>query len=379
MSRTHFLTTFLHLQKMSLKREASTRSARAPSLDDDESSTSSIYTTCDPLSDPEAGDVRRSRREQMASSRELSSSSLSQSQRSLRTMTRIHQLVDSPTREASVPSRHLWTVNRAASDYEDHNIYLNDVSDDASESSIRDYFITAAEAGRSKAVDYDDTETDETDHTEFTRQTGFEGCSKTSFQLTSDRPTRAHYFPRLLCGCLLVVFIMVVCVGITLFVGQSYFPLKQLFTDADAGGVLHSPNETTISDPVTTLPELNGTSSHPSLPQPHRPDPSSYFGDAENATRTVEPTLAPSSTGPSSSNSSSIPDSDTSASQFPETTPSSACYDLDESYWFQMIDGTTTLRNCEWLRNQSDVVRTAWCGDGPSYAFITCHLTCGAC
>jgi hypothetical protein len=59
-------------------------------------------------------------------------------------MTRIHQLVDSPTHEASASSGRPWADNRAASDYEDHNIYLNDVSEDASESSILDYFVTAA-------------------------------------------------------------------------------------------------------------------------------------------------------------------------------------------------------------------------------------------
>jgi hypothetical protein len=364
---------------MKLKREASTRSALAQTVDDDDSSTSSIYTSCDPLRDPEAGDRVRSRRELMAGTRELSSSSsLSLSQRSLRTMTRINELVDSPTSEASTPSGRLWGESRAARDYEDHNIYLNDVSEDASESSILDYFITAAEAGRSKEFDYKDTDTDETEYTDFTRQTYVDGGSKRSVRPNSDRSRSVRHFPRLLCKCTTFLLAMVVIVGINLLVGELLPQLRQLFAGAGAEGFVHAPNETAVSDPVTTLPEPNVASTYP---EPQHPGPHPYFGEVGNATANVGPSPAPSSTWLSSSNSSfsTTPESDPAESETQETTSSSACVDSDESFWFQMIDETPTVRTCEWLRDQSELLRSAWCGDGASYAFINCPLTCRAC
>jgi hypothetical protein len=363
---------------MKLKREASIRSALAQTVDDDDSSTSSIYTSCDPLRDPEAGDRVRSRRGLKAGNRELSTSSLSLSQRSLRTMTRITELVDTPTNEASTPSGRLRGESRTARDYEDHNIYLNDVSEDASESSILDYFITAGEAGRSKEFDYEGTETDETEYTDFTRQTYVDGGSKRSVRPNSDRSRSVRRFPRLLCKCITFLLIMVVIVGINLLVGELLPHIRQLFTGAGAEGFFHAPNETIISAPVTTLPEPNAASTYP---KSQHPGPHPYFEGVGNATATVGPSPAPSSTWQSSSNSSfsSTPESDPSEPETQETTTSSACVDSDESFWFQMIDETPTVRNCEWLRDQSELVRSAWCGDGASYAFINCPLTCRAC
>jgi hypothetical protein len=142
---------------------------------DDDESTGSIYTTRD-SSDHDGGlevhdGNRRDTLPSFSTTTTLSMSSSSlQSQRSFRTMSRIRQLLDASSADfessstsrptlvqapCTAPPSEKWraTFTRRANDFEDTcDMFLRDVSEEASESSIRDFLSIAATATSAGAL-----------------------------------------------------------------------------------------------------------------------------------------------------------------------------------------------------------------------------------
>jgi hypothetical protein len=142
---------------------------------DDDESTGSIYTTRD-SSDHDGGlEVHDgNRRDTLPSFSTMTTSSMSssslQSQRSLRTMSRIRQLLDASSADCessstsrgtlaqapcTPPPSEKWRAKftRQANDFEEPcDMFLGDVSDEASESSIRDFLSIGVTEASARAL-----------------------------------------------------------------------------------------------------------------------------------------------------------------------------------------------------------------------------------